>query len=191
MSNWQAGKIPRLETGRYILRGIKEEDAKELFPFMSDRKTMRFITPHPVDTEEKLQCHIKASLYNYADSKEIPWVITHKETNEIIGMFRLHKLHLWHKKAELGAIIREEYQRSGVMTEIMGEVLRFGFEELQLNRIVGDIFEGNHGSARLLNKFGFTKEGQLRQTDFDGENFHDTIVYSLLRQEYEKLCNQK
>lgn len=86
----------------------------------------------------------------------------------------------------MGAVIRKEYQNKGVMTEVLDVVLDFGFHTLRLNRIVGDIFAGNEGSRRLMERFGFKKEGVLRQTDFDGEKYHDTVVYSLLQAEYRR-----
>jgi [ribosomal protein S5]-alanine N-acetyltransferase len=85
----------------------------------------------------------------------------------------------------MGVVISKGFQKNGVMTEILPFLIMFAFQDLHLNRLVGDIFAENEGSTRILTKFGFKKEGQLRQTDFDGEHFHDTVVYSLLKGEYE------
>ncbi|CDO04598.1 Putative ribosomal N-acetyltransferase YdaF [Oceanobacillus picturae] len=179
-------EIPVLDTEHYVLRGVEEEDAKELYLFMGDQETMQYITPHPVGTETAMQEEVTRYLEKFALKKEIPWVILDKETRKVVGQFRFHKLHLWHKKAEMGAVIRKEYQNKGVMTEVLDVVLDFGFHTLRLNRIVGDIFAGNEGSRRLMERFGFKREGVLRQTDFDGEKYHDTVVYSLLQAEYRR-----
>ncbi len=178
-------RIPVLETDHYILRGMTEKDAREMFQFMGDRQTMKFIKPDPVQNQQEMLQEIEDRLEKYGMRKEIPWVIETKAAGELIGTFSLHKLHLFHRKAEMGAVIREDFQRKGVMSEIIGEILEFGFGPLKLNRIVGDIFAHNEGSERLLAKFGFRKEGVLRQTDFDGERYHDTVVFSLLKAEYE------
>ncbi|MBS3679037.1 GNAT family N-acetyltransferase [Ornithinibacillus massiliensis] len=177
--------IPTLETERYILRGIQLEDASRLFPFLRDKETMKNITAHPVQSEEEVRQGIIDSLAKFDKQQEIPWVIIHKKNNDLVGQFRLHKLSLWHQKAEMGAVIREDYQNKGVMTEIIKVLLPFVFDTLRLHRLVGDIFARNDGSRKLLEKFGFTKEGVLRDTDYDGVKFHDTVVYSMLREEYE------
>ncbi|WP_042221183.1 GNAT family N-acetyltransferase [Oceanobacillus manasiensis] len=177
-------EIPVLETEHYILRGIEVRDAKELFLFMGDRETMQYITPHPVETETAMQEAIIGYLRNFSEKKEVPWIIIDKGTKEVVGQFRFHKLHPWHRKAEMGAVIRKAYQSKRVMTEVLEAVLEFGFHTLKLNRIVGDIFAGNEGSRKLLERFGFQKEGVLRQTDYDGMRYHDTVVYSLLQEEY-------
>ncbi|WP_010097872.1 GNAT family N-acetyltransferase [Ornithinibacillus scapharcae] len=177
-------EIPVLHTKNYMLRGVSADDAPRLFDFLSDKTTMRFITPKPVETEGEVVALINQYQSRFLEGKEIPWVIVGKETGDIIGQFRLHKMNNWHKKAEMGAVIHESYQHKGVMTEIMPVILSFVFESLQLNRLVGDIFSGNVGSRKLLEKYGFRREGVLRQTDFDGEVYHDTVVYSMLRNEY-------
>lgn len=184
-------QIPEVKTEQYILRGLRVEDAGDLYPIMSNKETMKFITPHPVQSIAEIKESIAASLLKFEQSKELPWVIIYKATNETIGIFRFHKMNEWHKKAEMGVVIGEKSQNKGVMTEILPALLKYGFEQLALNRIVGDIFAGNVGSQQLLEKHGFQKEGILRQTDFDGENFHDTVVYSLLKSEYILLSAKK
>jgi ribosomal-protein-alanine N-acetyltransferase len=178
--------IPELESQHFLLRGMRLLDAKSMLVFMSDHETMKYMTPHPVQTVEEMEKTIAKSLSQFEQQQEIPWVIVDKKTEEVIGMFRFHKLHFWHRKTEMGAVLRKDFQQRGAMTEIFKEALSFGFHTLRLNRIVGDIFADNKGSQRLLEKYGFHKDGIPRQTDFDGERYHDTIVYSLLRSEFDE-----
>lgn len=185
MTNDFLTAIPELETPDYLLRGVALTDASSLLSFMSDKHTMKFITPNPVQTRQEMERKIKSYLDGFKEKKEIPWVIINKQDGDLIGQFRLHKLHVWHQKAEMGAVIRDDFQKKGVMTEILKVLLPFVYEGLKLNRLVGDIFSENIGSRKLLEKFGFKKEGVLRHTDYDGERFHDTVVYSMLRHEYE------
>ncbi|MYL49547.1 GNAT family N-acetyltransferase [Halobacillus litoralis] len=168
------------------LRGLKISDAPSLFQFMSQPDTMKYITPHPVLSLEEMEAYVEESLDGFRKQKEIPWVIEDGR-GKCIGMFRFHKLNLWHRKTEMGAVIHPDYQKKGVMTQVLQSVLPYGFDSLELNRIVGDIFAENEGSRRLLNKFGFREEGVLRETDFDGERFQDTVVFSMLKREYEKI----
>lgn len=179
-------EIPIIETKHYLLRGVTLDDIPCLFSFMSERETMKYITPHPVKSKAELHENMAQSLNNFKHGKEIPWVIIDKNRGEIVGFFRFHKLNLWHKKTEMGVVIRKDAQNSGVMTEVLAAILPFGFNRLRLNRIVGDIFAENIASEKLLMKFGFKKEGQLRQTDFDGIRYHDTVVFSLLKSEFQQ-----
>ncbi|MGR9048446.1 GNAT family N-acetyltransferase [Halobacillus faecis] len=175
--------IPVFEMEKMKLRGLKVTDAPSLFKFMSRPDTMKYITPHPVRSLEEMEAYVEERLVGFHKQKEIPWVIEDGR-GRCIGLFRFHKLNLWHRKTEMGAVIHPDYQKTGVMTEVLLTVLPYGFEILNLNRIVGDIFAGNEGSRKLLNKFGFREEGVLRETDFDGERFQDTVVFSMLKKEY-------
>jgi len=179
-------EIPALETENFHLRGMTLKDAPNMYSFMSDKETMKYITPHPVETVKELEASIKNSLENFKQQKEIPWVIINKQDEQVIGMFRFHKLHTWHQKTEMGVVIHKDFQQKGVMTEILPKILEFGFNTLGLNRMVGDIFADNKGSKKLMEKFGFHKDGILRETDFHGERFYDTVVYSMLKSEYQE-----
>ncbi|WP_421384940.1 GNAT family N-acetyltransferase [Bacillus salacetis] len=180
----QLDSIPFLETENYCLSEMREDHAEQMYVFLGNRDTMKFLTPHPPESVWEVTETIQQSLNQFHKQKEIPWVIKEKGTKNIIGMFRLHKLNFWHKKTEMGVVISKDFQNRGVMTEILPTVLSFCFLELGLNRVVGDIFAGNDGSRKLLLTHGFKQEGVLRQTDFDGEGYHDTVVFSLLKEEY-------
>jgi ribosomal-protein-alanine N-acetyltransferase len=64
--------------------------------------------------------------------------------------------------------------------------LRFGFEELGLNRAEARCFIDNVSSERVMQKLGMKYEGILRQTVFIKDEFRDLKVYSLLRSEFLK-----
>ncbi|MEC3884999.1 GNAT family N-acetyltransferase [Halobacillus sp. HZG1] len=178
--------IPVFKMEKIKLRELKTSDAPSLFQFMSRQDTMKYITPCPVLSLEEMEAYIEERLDGFHKQEEIPWVIE-DERGKCVGLFRFHKLNHWHRKAEMGAVIHPDYQKKGVMTQVLLTLLPYGLDSLNLNRIVGDIFAGNEGSRRLLNKFGFREEGVLRETDFDGESFQDTVVFSMLKREYEKI----
>ncbi|MBM7094487.1 GNAT family N-acetyltransferase [Bacillus sp. H-16] len=176
--------IPDLKTADFLLTKVKPEDSVDLFPIFKDKETMKYITPHPVTSLEQMDQKLDTMISLMKKGKEASWIIRPTNHNEAAGLFRFHKIHKWHQKAEMNAVLSPVYQNSGVMTQILPCVLSFGLKEMKLNRIAGDIFIENQGSRRLLEKNGFHCDGILRQTDFDGERFYDTAVYSILRDEY-------
>src|SRR3954447_21572170 len=98
--------IPVLETKHFLLRGVTLDDSYELFSMIGNKETMKYITPNPVESEEEVRRVVSTYLTRFQEKKEIPWIIVEKETGTIVGQFRLHKLHVWHQKAEMGAVIR-------------------------------------------------------------------------------------
>ena len=75
----------------------------------------------------------------------------------------------------------------GYATEAAHAVLRFGFEDLGLNRICGYHTIRNPASGRVLAKVGMKQEGLRRQHVRKREVFEDVAVLALLREEWDKL----
>jgi len=68
------------------------------------------------------------------------------------------------------------------MTEALEAILRFGFREIELNRIQAVVMPGNVGSEGLLKKLGFRREGLLREYEnWGNKGYVDVTMFSLLR----------
>lgn len=74
------------------------------------------------------------------------------------------------------------------MTEAAREVIRFAFEELELEQIGICTGTANIRSQGVIRKCGFKYEGTIRRTYkvYDG-SIRDSMVYSLLKEEYEAM----
>ena len=70
------------------------------------------------------------------------------------------------------------------MKEALTPVLRFGFINLEVNRIEAEVMQGNIASEKLLAATGFLKEGVLKQWMHWNDNYYDMVMYALLRSEF-------
>jgi ribosomal-protein-alanine N-acetyltransferase len=101
-----------------------------------------------------------------------------KENNKIIGTCGYHNWYKEHNRAELGyTITNEVYKGLGVMSEAMKVVLEHGFVKMKLHRIEALVGTQNVASIKLLEKFGFTKEGVLKEHHLINDVYEDSIVY--------------
>ena len=105
-------------------------------------------------------------------------------TVQNVGTCGLTSVSLIHRVAEWSLLIAPEYQRKGYATASFRELLRYGFLTLGLNRIWGEIFDGNEASLHLAKKFGFKEEGKLRQTYFKNGTYINSTIVGLLRDEW-------
>ena len=64
-------------------------------------------------------------------------------------------------------------------------LVRHGFETLNLNRIWLYVFEDNPRAIHVYEKVGFKREGLLRQDRFHEGHYWDTILMSILREEWD------
>ncbi len=67
-----------------------------------------------------------------------------------------------------------------------GLMLKFGFEDLHLHRIYATCDPRNSGSSKVLTKIGMTYEGRLRDALLIKDGWRDSLVFSVLEQEWDK-----
>lgn len=104
-----------------------------------------------------------------------------RDSNNLIGACGYHTWYPQHERAEIGYHLAEGYRGIGLMSEAMPDILKFGFTEMELNRIEAQIEPHNLPSIRLIRKMGFQFEGYLRQNFKSGQKFEDSCLYARLR----------
>lgn len=72
----------------------------------------------------------------------------------------------------------------GIGFDAVAAVMKYAFEDLQLNRLYGGILEYNIPSQKLYAKCGWVEEGRYRQCVFKDNAYHDEIAVAILRSEY-------
>jgi RimJ/RimL family protein N-acetyltransferase len=65
-------------------------------------------------------------------------------------------------------------------------MLRFGFKELNLNRIYAHHMVRNPASGRVLAKTGMNREGLLRQRVRKWDVFEDVVLLACLREDWSR-----
>ncbi|BBP87560.1 hypothetical protein BsIDN1_11780 [Bacillus safensis] len=70
------------------------------------------------------------------------------------------------------------------MSEAIAAVLRYGFQEMYLNRIEAIIDPANTSSVQLLENVDFVREGLLREYDLGQNGFDDVFIYSILKRDF-------
>jgi [ribosomal protein S5]-alanine N-acetyltransferase len=175
-----------LETARLMLREFSESDIAELVPLIGAPEvaatTLRI--PHPY--EEK---HAREFLASGPKENELRLAIRLRSNGRLCGGMGLHP-EMQHRRAEIGYWIGVPFWGNGYATEAAREVVRYGFERLNLNRIFASHFKGNEKSGRVLEKIGMRHEGSVRQGVMKSGKFIDLEMYSILREDHPS-ANQK
>ena len=77
-------------------------------------------------------------------------------------------------------MILPEYHGKGIVSEVVGLLIDYGFNQMNLHSVEAIIVPGNTASARVLEKNGFIKEAHFIENEFYDGQFIDSVVYSLL-----------
>ena len=102
-----------------------------------------------------------------------------------VGVIGWHLIDWRNRVGELGIVIGEKsVWNSGVGTDAVRALVRWGFRELNLNRATLKVFEDNAGAIRCYEKVGFRHEGRLRQDRYQDGRYLDTLVMGILRDEF-------
>jgi RimJ/RimL family protein N-acetyltransferase len=102
---------------------------------------------------------------------------------ELIGACDLRAVNDRSRWAELGIWVGKPYWGQGYGTDAVRTVCRFGFLEMNLQRVELHVHETNPRGIRAYEKVGFKEEGRLRRSHFIGGAYVDTLVMGLLHDE--------
>lgn len=115
------------------------------------------------------------------------FLLIDKKSNLPIGECGFHTWNKTHQRAELFYVMRNElFKNKGLMKEAVEAILNFGFTQMNLRRVEALIDPNNLPSLKILQRFGFIKEGVMREDySVNGKN-EDSDCYSLLKWEWDK-----
>ncbi len=106
----------------------------------------------------------------------------------LIGSCGLFDIDWISRKAEIGIMIGDKRQwNKGYGTETMRIILKHGFETLNLHRLYLKVFDTNPRAIRAYEKAGFVLEARLREAHFADGLYHDDLIMSMLRPEWDAI----
>ena len=167
-----------LETDRILLREFEIKDYKEVFEFGSDREVNKYTGDNPIESQEAAKELIKnVFLQDYKNIGFGRWASIYKPTNKIIGFAGLKYLEEL-DEVDIGFRFLPAYWGKGIATEVSKEIMNYGFQHLNINRIIGIADPKNMGSCKVLTKLGMKiyKTGKYKYTN-------DGILYNWYKRE--------
>ena len=162
--------VPEIETARLRLRMFTPGDLDELLLVFGDPEVMKYLGIEAGTTlsreETKLVLQKMTEFWERHGFGR--WAVINKEDNKLIGIcgFRLLEDAL-----ELVYALAKPYWGQGYATEAARASLRFGFEELNYERIVAITRHANMGSRRVMSKLLMTYEQEVNHYGVDGVRY--------------------
>ena len=144
-----------LYTERLILRPWEESDAESLYEYAKDLEVGPIAGWPPHTSVENSRDIIKTVL-----GVDETYAICKKEDQKAIGSIGLMRgkksnLDILEDEGEIGYWIGVPFCGQGFVPEAVRELIRYGFMDLNLNRMWCGYFEGNEKSRRVQEKCGF------------------------------------
>jgi RimJ/RimL family protein N-acetyltransferase len=165
---------------------MDERDVPAHYAVFSDPEVARYWSREPWTDIAQAEESIKSTMAAREDGSEARFGIELLATGELIGNAGLHHFFAQNRRCDIGYALASKYWGQGYVTEALRALIRHGFDALDLNRIEADIDPRNIGSARVLEKLGFRKEGYMPERWFVFGEFADTVNYGLLRRYWDE-----
>ncbi len=155
-----------------IFEQYEDADIKQLFGFQTNEELEK----------ERLKHTKGLTTYNRSF---LLFQLIEKENGIVIGAAGFHNWMSEHSRSEIGYALNSElHMGQGYMSEAIRAIIDYGFSIMGLNRIEAFIGAENMASQRLINKMNFTLEGTLREHFCKNNILEDSLVFSLLKNEY-------
>ncbi|KMQ64277.1 alanine acetyltransferase [Chryseobacterium angstadtii] len=163
-----------IKTERLLLKNINESHVEDILRIRSNEVINRFVSRNSPKTNYDALQFILTIKENTQNNKTVYLGISLKDEPNLIGTICLWNFSEDRKTAEVGYELLPDYHRTGIMSEALGAVLDFGFNELHLQEILAFTHKLNEASKKLLLKHNFVLEEGRKDEDFP-----DNFVFSL------------
>ncbi|MEZ5017580.1 MAG: GNAT family N-acetyltransferase [Flavipsychrobacter sp.] len=163
-------------TDRLILREFSLEDAQDFYELNLDEEVMKYTADYVFKNVEESADLIR----NYKEYEKTGfgrWTVVLKETNEVLGWCGLKYIKSV-DEVDLGYRLKRKYWNKGYATEACKASLDIGFNQYNVDLIVGRTMTDNVASRRVLEKIGMA---YWKEFDFEE---HPGVYYRLFKKDY-------
>jgi RimJ/RimL family protein N-acetyltransferase len=177
-----------VKTARLILRRFTRDDLSALHSLQSRPDVARYLGRAPrgrADTARVLAEKIENTAMTVpGDALSIAVELI--DTAELIGDLTLTLTSAEDNSGEMKVVFHPKHHGKGYAAEATAELLRLGFEEFGLHRIIGRCDGKNIASASLMEGLGMRREAHLRESELVDGVWKDELVYAMLAVEWQR-----
>ncbi|MGM1048468.1 MAG: GNAT family N-acetyltransferase [Bacillota bacterium] len=182
---WNPLPVRFLEGERVYLRPIGQDDAEGYFRMLFNPEVRRLTGTQHSFTLEGVSRYIEGKS---ADDSTVLLLIALSDTDEVIGDIALQDINHVNRNANVRiAIDSDNHKGKGYGPESIRLLLEYGFGVLNLHRIELQVFAYNERAIKAYEKVGFSREGVQRDALYYNHQYHDSIMMSILEDEYRAL----
>lgn len=183
--------ITPLHTQRLTVRGVTAADLPQLLPINADDRVTHHLPYASWQSMADAEAWLARIEGLQATGGTQQWVLTLRDSGEVIGAAVIFKHDEASARAELGYLMSHAHWGQGLTREGLSALLDHAFARRAgshstegLRRMEAEVNPLNTASNALLRKLGFTLEGTLRQRWTAKGKTYDTHLWGLLRDEW-------
>jgi RimJ/RimL family protein N-acetyltransferase len=171
----------------YLTNVDVDNDVPLMFKWHNDMDFLRYLhrgLPH-FGTQKDLREWMEADFRGRRETR--PMMIRRREDDVLLGFCAFKDMDKTARNALFFIAIRpdESYQGKGYGTDAVRVMMRFAFQEMNLQRLGLEVGEFNVAAKRSYEKCGFQVEGTIRRSMYRDGKYWDMHYMGILREEWE------
>lgn len=169
------------------LKPLMKTDVIPFFSWLNDEEVIKYSMSifQRLSSEEQIENWFE-SLFKEENTYNVGIFLS--STQQLIGYAGISGISSRNKSGEYFIFIGDKTQwKKGLGTIVTQMVVNYGFETLNLHRIMLTVSQPNIGGVKAYERSGFKVEGVLRDACLRDGIFHDKIVMSILQSEYKTI----
>lgn len=179
------GSLPTIAGRRVALRWLTHADVDALFAVFSNPDVMRYWSSPPM-TDVDEAAHLVDDIHAlFLGGGLYQWGVELVGEKRIVGTCTLFQIDRRNLRGEIGYALGRAYWGQGLMTDALTALFDHAFGAMHLQRLEADVDPDNAASLRILERFGFVREGVLRERWRVGGGVQDSIILGLLKRDWE------
>ncbi len=146
----------------------------------------RYLPWAPMDLDQaraKLEQRVRQT-HIETDGDALVLIADESDTGRTVGEFMLRLKSVASRQGELGWSLHPDAQGRGFATEAAREMLRIGFDELGLHRIVAGCDSRNTGSLRVMDRLDMRREAEFVDYKYFKGEWANEILRAMLESEW-------
>jgi RimJ/RimL family protein N-acetyltransferase len=175
-----------LTTARLTLRPYQADDLEALHDLFGREDVSRYLRWEPLDldqAQELLTRRLRMTRIDH-DGDALMLAAVDRATGRMIGELMLRLTSARSRQGEVGWSLHPDVQGRGLATEGATEMLRLGFDELGLHRIVAECDPRNTASLRVMERLGMRREAHFIGNELLKGEWVGSIVCAMLASEW-------
>jgi len=174
-----------LENERVRLRPLLDLDIDILLSFVKSEPNLWQYSTIPPNTPKRMKSYLSKAISDRSIGDSYPFLMYDKLKDSFAGCTRFYDYQDSHDTCQLGYTwIGKQYQGTGLNKNCKYLMLEFAFERMKLQRVEFRADANNARSIAAMKSIGCTVEGILRQNYKKLKGRRDSIILSILADEW-------
>jgi RimJ/RimL family protein N-acetyltransferase len=175
-----------IATKRLLLRPYTMDDLEALHAIQSLPEVSRYLywEPRSMDEVREVLARRCRRPTLEVEGETLVLAMVLPDSGTLVGDVNLHWISREHRQGEIGFVLHPDHHGHGFAGEAAAALLRLGFEDLGLHRIIGRCDGRNAASAKVMERLGMRREAHFRQNELVKGRWCDELVYAMLAEEW-------